>query len=68
LVPEFDQHEHKPAERSNTRLPHEERIGKSIEEWYSGAYVRGVRMSGVERLLLARFLAQREEAARVAGR
>lgn len=44
--------------------PQEERIGKTIEEWYSNAYKRGVRLSGVERQLLARFLAQREIALR----
>jgi hypothetical protein len=38
----------------------EQRISKAIEEWYSAAWHRGVRMSGVERILLARFLAQRE--------
>lgn len=38
-----------------------ERIGKAVEEWYSSAWHRGVRITGVERQLLVHFLAQRED-------
>lgn len=40
----------------------EERITKAIDEWYSAAWRRGVRLTGIERAQLARFLAQREDA------
>ena len=40
----------------------ERRVSKTIDEWYSSAWHRGVRLGAVERERLARFLAQREDA------
>lgn len=45
--------------------PGEERIARTIDEWYSAAWRRGIRLDAGERNRLARFIAQREEAHRV---
>lgn len=42
----------------------EQRINMAVEEWYSAAYIRGVRVTGIERKLLARLIAQRQGARR----
>lgn len=37
----------------------EERIAQAIDEWYSPAWNRGVRLTSIERERLGRYLAQR---------